>query len=199
LLSRIDGWADHTYEADAPVIAAAAQTETPAGVIAALRFPEQPELSSLTEAPLGLVLDRVADPGNAGTILRTAAAAGVGYVITTADTVDLFSPKVVRAGMGAHFRLPLHVNLTWDELDAELSDVDLIIAELEGESVFDFTWPECAALVVGSEAHGISDEAKARASHSVRIPMRGGVESLNASVAASILMYSAVGHSIEGS
>jgi TrmH family RNA methyltransferase len=193
LMSVLSGWSAQVYEADARVLAAAAQTDTPAGVVAALRFPSPGPLHEHAHDRLGLILDRLADPGNAGTILRTAAAAGAGYVVTTSGTVDLFAPKVVRAGMGAHFRLPLYDDISWDVIDGELTGVQLVVAEIEGSvSVFEYAWPEVAALVVGSEAHGLSDEAKARTTAAVSIPMQPGVESLNASVAASIIMYLAL-------
>lgn len=197
LMEALPGWAATIYEADARVLAAVAQTESPAGILAALRFPTPAPLRTHREDRLGIVLDRLADPGNAGTILRTAAAAGAGYMVTTPGTVDVFAPKVVRAGMGAHFRLPLYESVPWGQLGEDLSGVALIVAEIEGgASVFDLDWPAAAALVVGSEAHGLSAEAKAGAAASVYIPMQPGVESLNASVAASIIMYLALGPSI---
>jgi TrmH family RNA methyltransferase len=194
LLAALPEWAESVYEAGPRVIEAAAQTETPAGVVAALRLPSPPPLASLAHSRLGLVLDRLADPGNAGTILRTAAAAGVGYVITTPETVDLFAPKVVRAGMGAHFRLPLYTSMSWDVLHRDLRGVALVAARSEdARSVFDFSWPARAALIVSSEAHGLSEDATRRADTFVSIPMQAGVESLNASVAASIILYQALG------
>jgi RNA methyltransferase, TrmH family len=194
LMAELPGWASTAYEADARVVAAAAQTETPAGIVAALRFPSLAPLPTHRQDRLGLILDRLADPGNAGTILRTAAAAGAGYVVTTPGTADLFAPKVVRAGMGAHFRLPLYDSVPWERIDEDLAGVALIAAVIEGSaSIFDFVWPQAAALVVGSEAHGLSPEASTRAAATVSIPMRSGVESLNASVAASIIMYCALG------
>jgi TrmH family RNA methyltransferase len=197
LMESLPAWANSLYEANARVLAAAAQTDTPAGIVAALRFPTDAPLRSHRHDRLGIVLDRLADPGNAGTILRTAAAAGAGYVLTTADTVDLFAPKVVRAGMGAHFRLPLYQSVSWEQLDEDLAGVALVAAEIEGGiSAFDLDWPVPAALAVGSEAHGLSAAAKSRASRSVYLPMQPGVESLNASVAASIIMYLALGPSI---
>lgn len=199
LMEALPGWADTLYEADARVLAAAAQTDTPAGVVAALRFPTNAPLRSHRQDRLGIILDRLADPGNAGTILRTAAAAGAGYVVTTPGTVDLFAPKVVRAGMGAHFRLPLYQSISWDQIGEDLAGVTAIVAEIEGDtSVFDLDWPAAAALIVGSEAHGLSEAAKSRAAETVYIPMQPGVESLNASVAASIIMYLALGPSMGG-
>jgi TrmH family RNA methyltransferase len=140
-----------------------------------------------------VILDALSDPGNAGTIARTALAAGAGYVAATEGTVDLFAPKVVRAGMGAHFGLSLYTDLRWEEIRGALPSVTLVAARADGEdSMYDFVWPERSALVVGSEAHGLSEDAQRAIERTVRIPMKRGVESLNASVAASILMYDAV-------
>lgn len=199
LLAAIPRWAHAWYEVDARVLRAAAQTETPGGVLAVLRAPDPPPLDSLVETGFGLILDQLADPGNAGTILRTADAAGVGYVITSADSVDLFAPKVVRAGMGAHFRLPLCPALSWEDIGRVLRHVPLVVTDVEGgESIYDYRWPQRAALVIGSEARGISSEARERASARVRIPMRRGVESLNAAVAASLTIYAALGPRLAG-
>ena len=198
LAEAIPRWAAAWHEVDDRVMRAAAQTETPAGVLAVLRVPETSSLAACRERPFGVILDRLADPGNAGTILRTAVAAGVDYVVSAPDSVDLYAPKVVRAAMGAHFRLPLYGGVPWDRIDSELTGVEVVVLDAAAEaSVFRYTWPGRAALVVGSEAHGISEEARERASGRVRIPMRRGVESLNASVAASIAIYTALATSID--
>ena len=199
LLAAIPDWAERSYEVEPAVLTAAAQTETPAGVLAVLRLPSPGPLSSHASDRLGLILDRLADPGNAGTILRTAVAAGVDYVIAAPDTTDLFAPKVVRAGMGAHFRLPVYSGVSWEQIDAELPDVPLIATTVEGcDSIYRFKWPDRSVLIVGSEAHGLSPDARRRASRQVHIPMRQGVESLNASVAASLAIYAALGPTLNG-
>jgi TrmH family RNA methyltransferase len=161
-------------------------------------MPEPAPLASHGEDQLGIILDRLADPGNAGTILRTADAAGVGYVVSLPGTVDLFSPKVVRAGMGAHFRVPLYADMSSDDVGSALPNLTWITTDAHsGASIYNYTWPAHAALVIGSEAHGLSAEVESIAHHSIRIPMRPGVESLNAAVAAAITIYSALGPEIE--
>jgi TrmH family RNA methyltransferase len=197
LLAELHRWAERTYEVDERVLAAATQTDTPAGVLVVLRRQPPAPLSAHARDRFGVILDRLSDPGNAGTILRTADAAGVDFVVTLPDSVDLFAPKVVRAGMGAHFRLPVYPGIPWSELDAQLRDISLIALDARGDrSLYDFTWPQMTGLVVGSEAHGLSPDSEARVAHCVRIPMKGGVESLNAAVAASIVLYAALGPSI---
>jgi len=193
LLAQLPRWADRSYEVDARVLRAATQTETPSGVVAAARRPRVDPLETHQDDRLGLILDRLSDPGNAGTILRTADAAGVGFVATLPGSVDLFAPKVVRAGMGAHFRVPLYPGIPWSELAAARRDVPCVAMEAHGgESLYTFRWPERVSLLVGSEAHGISPESQERVDARVHIPMKSGVESLNAAVAASIVIYSAL-------
>jgi TrmH family RNA methyltransferase len=193
LLAQLPHWAERSYQVDARVLRAAAQTETPSGVVAAIRRPQADPLETHRDDQLGLILDRLSDPGNAGTILRTADAAGAGFVATLPGSVDLFAPKVVRAGMGAHFRVPLYSSIPWSELDAARGEASCVAIEARtGESLYTFRWPERVSLLVGSEAHGISPESRERVDARVHIPMKSGVESLNAAVAASIVIYSAL-------
>ena len=142
-----------------------------------------------------LVLERLQDPGNLGTILRTAEAAGMNGVILSADSVDAFNPKVVRSTMGAILRVPFLYAENWTEtLDAlKATGVTLYAAHLQGS--VPYTEPhygERCAILIGNEANGLTDETTARADVRVRIPMEGQAESLNAAVAAAILMYRAV-------
>ena len=197
LLERLPRWADRAHEVDGRLLRAAGQTETPSGVVAVLRSPEREPLETHARDQFGVILDRVADPGNAGTILRTADAAGAGYVVTLPGSVDLFSPKVVRAGMGAHFRLPLYSGVSWNEVSTALREASLVALDAHAAtSIYEFQWPQRTGLIVGSEAHGLSRQAEPHLHHRVRIPMKPGVESLNAAVAASIVIYSALGASL---
>lgn len=190
LMDSLPAWAERCYEVDEHVLRAVADTETPAGVVVVLRHRESGPLSAPTG--LAVVLDRLSDPGNAGTILRAAAAFGVDTVVTVPGTVDLFSPKAVRAGMGAHFRISVHERVAWPDFLSAFDGAEIIAAEAAGgESLPEFAWPRPAALVVGSEAAGLSEEAGRAATRRVYIPMERGVESLNAAVAASIFMYAA--------
>jgi TrmH family RNA methyltransferase len=113
-------------------------------------------------------------------------------VFVPPETTDPFAPKVVRAGMGAHFRLPILL-LTWDQLQEEVSGMSVFLSDAEGKKpcwAVDFTRP--AALVIGGEADGASAQARAMATELVRIPMPGNMESLNAGVAGSVLMFEVV-------
>jgi TrmH family RNA methyltransferase len=139
-----------------------------------------------------LVADQVRDPGNLGTMLRTALAAGVDALLLPPRTVDPFSPKVVRAGMGAHFRLPIAVT-SWEEIGTTLEDLRIYLAEAGKGAAYtqaDFSSP--LALILGSEAHGPGAGARELAHTSVHIPMPGGGESLNTAIAAAILIFEIV-------
>jgi TrmH family RNA methyltransferase len=177
------------YEATSAVVAAAADTQHPQGVVAAAAWPE------LEPRPgMRLVLDGVQDPGNTGTLLRSAEAAGVGLVICAPGTADPYSPKVVRAAMGAHFSLPLMAGVGWDEISIELSSCPLVYAA-DAEATMPYfaaDWKQPVALIIGGEARGLSEEALGWASHRITIPMVGRAESLNAGVAGSVLLFEAL-------
>jgi TrmH family RNA methyltransferase len=171
------------------VVAAAADTVTPQGVVAVLEWPAPPPSRGLW-----LVLDAVQDPGNVGTLLRSAEAAGAAWLLSSQGTADLYSPKVVRAAMGAHFYLPLQADCTWDALAAHLHAVPRVYAAVGGASLaYDAAdWRGPVALIIGSEAQGISAAGLAQATHQIGIPMVGRAESLNAGVAGSIMLFEAL-------
>jgi RNA methyltransferase, TrmH family len=192
LMTNFAAWAVETYEVDPHVMKAVSQTDHPAGALAVLKFPAVPPLEVQRERQFGVVLDALSDPGNAGTIVRTALAVGADYLVSTPTSTDLFGPKAVRAGMGAHFTLPLYPAVTWEELNVALAGTSFVAASASGEeTLHHFAWPDRSALVIGSEAHGLSPQAATRIDARIRIPMKPGVESLNAAVAAGILMYAA--------
>ena len=170
-----------------PVMAAMADTVTPSGLLAVF-----PMLSPSVPSPLtwALVLDELRDPGNLGTILRSALAARVQLVVTTAGTVDAYSPKVVRAAMGAHFRLNVLVDPPWPVIEDTLRGLHVLVAAPEqGTPYWQVDWRQPTALLIGGEAEGVGARAEQLATGHVLIPMAGQVESLNAAVAASILLF----------
>lgn len=177
------------YEATPQVVAAASETVTPQGVVALARWPEvAPDLPGLL-----LILDAVQDPGNVGTLLRSAEAISVAQVLCIRGTADVYSPKVVRSAMGAHFRLSIAQDIEWPDADQHLSIVDHVYAA-DAESRMPYyaaDWRQRSALIVGNEAHGISVDARARATKLISIPMRGGAESINAAVAGSVILFEA--------
>jgi TrmH family RNA methyltransferase len=170
-----------------PVLDRLAPTEHPRGPVAVVEIPEPRPLVGRN----ALVLWRVGDPGNVGTLLRTAAAFGLG-VFLVEGTADPWSPKVLRAAAGAHFRLAME----WipPTIEAEpLSGYSTIATVVSGgEPPAGLTVREPFAILVGDEAHGLRQDVIRRASRRVTIPMPGGVESLNAAVAGAIIAYALV-------
>jgi RNA methyltransferase, TrmH family len=168
------------------VMRAASDTQTPQGILAVLAFRQ---LALPDHADFSFIPDEVRDPGNLGSMLRTAAAAGVQAVFLPPGTADPFSPKVLRAGIGAQFRLPA-LALTWEELAARLKDWPIYLAAAgAGAPYFEVGFHSPMALIVGGEAEGAGAEARRLATHCVHIPMPGGGESLNAAAAAAILLF----------
>jgi len=169
-----------------------AETETPQGILCVLPMHHLPFPK---EWDFILVLDGIKDPGNAGSILRTAWAAGVQAVFFTPGTTDLFAPKVVRAGMGAHFHLPLF-QAPWEEIARVIKaspGAALYLADVRGgKSLWQYDLRQPLALAIGSEAEGFSPEAKRWADGIITIPMPGQSESLNAASAAAILLFEVV-------
>lgn len=170
------------------VMRAASDTQSPQGMLAVLSLrslppPEKPDFI--------FIPDGVRDPGNLGSMLRSAAASGADLVCLPAGTVDVFSPKVVRAGMGAHFRLPLMV-ATWQEIAARLQQarVQIYLAAAGQGTAYthaDFRTP--LALVIGGEASGAGEFIHSIPCRPLHIPMTREVESLNAAAAAAVLLF----------
>lgn len=165
------------------------QTETPPGILAVVPFSELPLATPLQFV---LVLDAVRDPGNVGTILRSARAAGVDAVFLAPGTVEPYNDKVVRAAMGAHFFVPLRV-ASWEMIADALRNVPRVyLADARGDIVYTRAdWTRPVALIIGGEAEGASDAARQLATARIAIPLRGGAESLNAAMAATVLLFNA--------
>ena len=169
----------------------AAETESPQGILAIAEIPERSLAAFTGVAPLTvLVLDAVQDPGNVGTIIRTAAALGASATVALPGTVDLWNAKVVRSGMGAHFNHPAF-HCTAEELASFLdaTGAELWGADARGETIGARERPARLALAVGNEGGGLTDATRARASALVALPIAPDVESLNVAVAAGILLY----------
>ena len=189
-----------TERVGAADFATAAETETPQGILAVGEVPTRG--LELLDAPLAgqgnhrlLVLDAVQDPGNVGTLLRTAAALGALATIALPGTVDLWNAKVVRSAVGAHFHHPAF-GCTWAELTTFLADRDIALWGADGAGEpFDAVLrdgapvPARLALAVGNEGSGLSTTTRERADRTVALPLATTVESLNVAVAAGILLY----------
>lgn len=175
-------------------------TQTPQGILAVLRQPSYDLQEILRngrdgEQPLlFVVLENLQDPGNLGTILRTAEGAGVTAVIMSSNTVDLFNPKVIRSTMGSVYRVPfLYEQNLLDTLETlQEHGVRSYAAHLQGKTYYDsFDFREPTAFLIGNEGNGLTEELAQAATAYLKIPMEGKLESLNASVAAALLMYEA--------
>ena len=174
---------------DQSVMAAMSATEAAPGVLSllpmsALPLPSNPKLF--------LILDGVANPGNMGTMLRTAGAAGVDGVFLAPGCVDLYNPKVVRGGMGIHLRLPI-LRLDWDEIARRVAGFGVWLAVVtDGVAYTAVNWQQPSALIIGNEANGVGEDAERLANGRLTIPMHAQTESLNAAVAAAIILFEAV-------
>ncbi len=191
LLDSLAGRNLEVVEVDEKDFLSAADTEHPQGILAVADVPQRTLASlTLTDTARILVLDAIQDPGNAGTLVRTAAALGAAAVIALPGTADLWNAKAVRSGVGAHFRIPL-VHAQPEELTAFLAGNHLPLwgADAGGDSLDAATAPRRLALAVGNEGAGLTAAIRAAAEKVVALPMATGVESLNVSVAAGIMLW----------
>ena len=172
------------------ILEAVCETRTPQGVCASFSRPQQLTADEMPD--IIVALDGVQDPGNVGTIIRTADCAGIEGVLLSEQCADIFSPKVLRATMGSIFRMPM---LVTGDLPGVLSGLvqdgyHVLSSQLDGEPFYQYSGQNGRyCLVIGSEGNGVSEPVRALATHRVKLPMRGGAESLNAAVAAGIMMY----------
>jgi len=168
------------------VLNSASDTENSQGIMAVftidpLPLPDQKDLV--------MIIDEIRDPGNLGTLMRSGLAAGVNMFLLSPGTVDLYSPKVIRSGMGAHFRLPA-ISTSWDEILELTSGLVLYLADMnQGKSCWktDLTGP--LGIILGGEAHGPGKDARKLANQTIHIPMNTHSESLNAAAAGAVLLF----------
>ncbi|HIW84530.1 MAG TPA: 23S rRNA (guanosine(2251)-2'-O)-methyltransferase RlmB [Candidatus Dorea gallistercoris] len=177
------------------VFSRVSDTQTPQGVLAVVERREA-DLREMTEdgCPLLLILDGLQDPGNLGTILRTGEGAGVTGVILSSDCVDIYNPKTIRSTMGSIYRVPVCRVKDITETLKEMKEIGICTyaAHLEGQNNYDqedFTKP--CAFLIGNEGNGLREEVAEAADRWIQIPMKGQVESLNAAIAAAVLMFEA--------
>ena len=164
------------------------ETQHSPGMLVAFQLPRPPMPQPAERV---LILDALREPGNLGAILRTARAAGVDLAILAPDCADPYNAKALRAGMGAHFRLPI-VESSWKEIAAFCRELRVYVAKPAASIWYTAVdWRESWALVVGSEAHGASEAALKLAGSSISIPMLGASESLNVAGAAAVILFEA--------
>lgn len=170
-------------------------TKTPQGILCVIRqscYHLNDMLTALN--PLLVILEDIQDPGNLGTILRAGEGAGITGVIMSENTVDIYNPKTIRSTMGSIYRIPFLYVSSLDKTIADLQkkDVSVYAAHLQGARAYDMCdYRGGAAFLIGNEANGLREETSLRADTAVKIPMQGKVESLNAAVAASVLLFEA--------
>lgn len=192
---HLDVWGKKLCILSDTVFAHVSDTKTPQGILTVMRQMEYTLDEILSRAnPLLIVLDNLQDPGNLGTILRAGEAAGVTGVILSRDCVDIYNPKVIRSTMGSIYRMPF---LYVDELLPVLNrlknkGIQSFAAHLDGRNSYDHeSYNGGTAFLIGNEGNGLRTEVAEAADVYVKIPMCGEVESLNAAVAASVLMFEA--------
>ncbi|WP_037866415.1 TrmH family RNA methyltransferase [Streptomyces sp. NRRL S-1868] len=179
------------------VVAEMADTVTPQGVVALCRFVDRPLAEVLARRPkLVAVLAHVRDPGNAGTVLRCADAAGADAVVLTDASVDIYNPKAVRASAGSLFHLPVAVGVPVEDAVRGLADAGVRVLAADGsgprdldEELDDGLMRRPTAWIFGNEAWGLPEETRALADETVRVPLHGLAESLNLATAAAVCLY----------
>ena len=175
------------------VMKAAADTQTPQGILAVVSMPRW-DFSGFTEKNGGsyLFLEDIQDPGNLGTMLRSGEAAGITAVIASGGTVDLYNPKTIRSTMGSIYRVPFFVAEDFKKtlINVKERGIKLYAAHLKGDRLYDEPdYRQKCGFLIGNEGKGLTEETVGLADEYIKIPMEGNVESLNAAIAASILMY----------
>ncbi|NLL77632.1 MAG: RNA methyltransferase [Clostridiales bacterium] len=178
------------------VFAKMSDTQTPQGILCVLKqfHYSLQDMMRKKDVPLFLVLEALQDPGNLGTIMRTGEGAGITGIIMSKDTVDIYNPKTIRSTMGSIYRVPFFYADDIVETVKELqkNGTRLYAAHLKGEANYcDCDYKPGTAFLIGNEGNGLSDALAEAADTYIKIPMKGQVESLNAAVSASLLMYEA--------
>jgi len=176
-------------------------TKSPQGIICLVNMPDYSVDDFIDKHNSGrlklLILESIQDPGNLGTMVRTCEAAGFDGIIANDSTVDIFNPKVIRSTMGGIFRVPVMYSGNLADIISRLkqSHVKICAAHLDGESDFtEVKYSDRTAILIGNEGNGLSDSISRKSDILVKIPMKGKVESLNAAVAAALLMYEVKNH-----
>ena len=186
------------------VMQSLSDTKTPQGVLSVVKRFEDDRLTKIlgeydnndvsVNVPLIIALENIQDPGNLGTIVRTAEGAGVTGIIMSSGTVDIYNPKVVRSTMGSIFRVPFMYTEDLPGCIEKLNEKGYMTysAHLQGKSFYDFDYTKPTVFVMGNEGNGLSDEMCEDTNNKILIPMKGMVESLNVATASTVLMYEAM-------
>ena len=194
-LSGCFSWGIPTELVSEDVMRHMSDTQTPQGILCVLKKPDHDFDQKLAEGKgIWLILEDIQDPGNLGTILRTAEGAGVKGIVMSKGTVDIFNPKTIRSTMGSIYRVPFWYVTELDYTIEKLAEVDIptYAAHLNGKKYYDeYNYKNGCAFLIGNEGNGLREETAGKAENLLKIPMEGQLESLNAAMAAGILMYEA--------
>ena len=192
LLEELESKNIKIYKTSNKIFSEMVDTENTQGILAVLRYKERDLVNNINQDDkFVLILDRIQDPGNMGTIIRTADSAGVDAIILLKGCVDIYNPKVIRSTMGSIFDMNI-IQTTQDEAVDFLkaNNFDIVSSYLHTESYYnETTYDGKIALVIGNEANGINDELISKSDKLIKIPIYGNAESLNAAISAAILMY----------
>jgi RNA methyltransferase, TrmH family len=181
-------------EVSREIMESISDTESPQGILAVIPFPK-PTLPARLD--FVIITDAIRDPGNLGTLLRTASASGVQALLLSPGTTDPYSPKVVRSAMGAHFQIPF-IQMTWEQIthvcqNNQPLSLNVLVADMnQGLPYWQHDLRQPVAFIIGNESEGPGEDAQKLATDWISIPMPGNSESLNAAVAAGILLFEAV-------
>ncbi|HHV29411.1 23S rRNA (guanosine(2251)-2'-O)-methyltransferase RlmB [Acetivibrio mesophilus] len=192
ILEKVNNGGYSVFELPHKLFVEVSDTQNPQGILAVLDIKDYNIEDIWDNKNFFIILDSIQDPGNMGTIIRTADAAGATGVIVSKGCVDVYNPKVLRSTMGSVFHVPICLSEDiFKVMDSmKKRGVKICASHLEGNcDYFELGYKKDIAIIIGNEANGISEEVKNYADVLVRIPMPGRAESLNASVAAGILMY----------
>lgn len=195
LLDRVSASCSDCYTVPEKLFKEISDTQSPQGILAVLKKRESDIDRVIETSGTMVLLDSLQDPGNVGTIIRTADAAGISAVLLSKGCVDLYSPKVLRSTMGSVFHMPIFEGVSIKEIIISLkkSGYKIIASHLGGKNnYYQEELTGKIAIIIGNEANGINDETASLADRLVKIPMPGKAESLNASVAAAIMIYEIV-------
>lgn len=178
------------------VFASISDTKSPQGIMAVVSQPDY-SIDQVISQDQGffIIADEIQDPGNLGTLLRTAHGAGAHGLFLSKGSVDIYNPKTIRATMGSIFHIPLFIDLDMEWLIPKLitQDTNLYATALEeSKMLYDYDYREKTGIIIGNEANGINEKTKELVSNFIKIPMPGNAESLNASIAAGICMFEVV-------
>jgi RNA methyltransferase, TrmH family len=195
VLKSIEKLEYQVYEISDKLFEEISDTESPQGILAVIKMKKYMLSDIFNERSFIIILDSIQDPGNMGTMIRTADASGATGIIYSKGCVDLYNPKVLRGTMGSVFHLPIIYceNLFETIKEIKQNNIKVYAAHLKAESnYFNVDMKNNVAIIIGNEANGISDDISTLSDILVKIPMLGKSESLNASIAASLIMYEVV-------